>query len=109
MKLQNRLVYILAVLITIPLFETVVSAATLTVLQRFDFPDHLQPTIATLPQKFSDQGDLVGTEINVNGTAQGFIYKYRLGKFSAAFHDPNDTGHDTQGRGINNLRHSGGE
>ncbi len=109
MKLQNRLVYILAVLITAPLVETVVPAATLTVLQRFDFPDHLEATIATLPQKISDQGDLIGTEINVNGTAQGFIYKYRLGKFSAAFHDPNDTGHDTQGRGINNLRHVCGE
>jgi hypothetical protein len=109
MKVQNRFVYIFAVLIATPLVGTVVPAATLTVLQRFDFPDHLQATIATIPHKISDQGDLVGTEINVNGTAQGFIYKYRLGKFSAAFHEPNDTGHDTQGRGINNLRHCVGE
>jgi YD repeat-containing protein len=109
MKLQNRLVYILAVLFTLPLLGTVAPAATLTVLQRFDFHGYgVQPT-ATLPQKFSDQGDLTGTVIDVSGTAQGFIYKYRLGKFSAPFSEPNDTGNDTQGRGINNLRHVCGE
>jgi hypothetical protein len=109
MKLQNRLVYILAVLITLPLVGTVAQAQTLTVLQRFDFPQRQVTTIATLPQKFSDQGDLTGTEIDSTGTAKGFIYKYRLGKFSTPFSEPNDTGNDTEGRGINNLRHVCGE
>ena len=109
MKLKKRSVHILAFLITLPLVGTVARAQTLTVLQRFDFPHHQVSTIATLPQKFSDQGDLTGTEIDSTGTAKGFIYKYRLGKFSTPFSEPNDTGNDTQGRGINNLRHVCGE
>jgi len=47
--------------------------------------------------------------IDVAGAAQGFIYRVRAGKFSAAFHEPNDTGHFTQGRGINNKRRVCGE
>ena len=109
MKIKNPLVYILAVLITLPLVGTVAPAATITVLQTFDYPDLPSEIAATLPQKISDQGDLVGTVIDITGAAQGFIYKYRLGKFSFPFHDPNDTGHLTQGRGINNLRHVVGE
>jgi hypothetical protein len=108
MKLKNRLVYILAVLIA-PLVGTVTQAQTITVLQRFDFQGFgINPT-ATLPHKISDEGDLVGTVVDVSGKQQGFIYKYRLQKFSAPFSDPNDTGSDTQGRGINILRHCVGE
>jgi hypothetical protein len=109
MKPQNRLVYFLAVLITLPLVGSIVPAATLTVLQRFDFHGFGVTPTATLPQKFSDQGDLTGTVIDIDGKTQGFIYKYRLGKFSAPFSEPNDTGNYTQGRGINNLRHVCGE
>ena len=109
MKVKNPLVCILAVLITLPLVGTVAPAATITVLQTFDYPDLPSEIAATLPQKISDQGDLVGTVIDISGIGQGFIYRYRGGKFSAAFHDPNDTGHLTQGRGINNLRHVVGE
>jgi YD repeat-containing protein len=105
MKLKNPLLYILAIL-TLPLVGTVAPAATITVLRSFDFPGEGN---ATLPQKISDQQDLVGTVINVYGAGQGFIYKFRLAKFSAAFHDPNDTGRLTQGRGINNARHVVGE
>jgi hypothetical protein len=109
MKPKNRLACILAVLMTLPLVGTVAQAQTITVLQRFDFHGYGVTPTATLPQKFSDQGDLTGTVIDVSGKAQGFIYKYRLGKFSAPFSAPNDTGNDTQGRGINNLRHVCGE
>src|SRR4051794_27273999 len=109
MKLQNRLAYILAVLITAPLVGTVAQAQTITVLQRFDFQGYGVTPTATLPYKISDQGDLIGTVIDVNGTAQGFIYKYRLGKFSAPYSEPNDTGNNTQGRGINIRRHTVGE
>jgi cell division septation protein DedD len=109
MKLKNRLVYILAVLITLPLVGTVAQAQTITVLQRFDFHGFGVNPTATVPHKISDQGDLIGTVVDVSGKQQGFIYKYRLGKFSAPFSDPNDTGNDTQGRGTNILRHSVGE
>ena len=81
-KLKTPLVYILAAL-TLPLLGTVAPAATVTVVQTFDFPDLPVETSATLPQKISDQGDLVGTVIDVNGASQGFIYRYRAGIFSA--------------------------
>jgi YD repeat-containing protein len=109
MKLKNRFVYIIAFLITLPLLGTVAQAQTLTVVQRFDFHGCCVTPTATLPHKISDEGDLIGTVIDVSGKAQGFIYKYRIGKFSNAFSAPNDTGNDTQGRGINILRHSVGE
>jgi hypothetical protein len=105
MKRKNRLVYILAVL-TLSLVGSVAPAATITVLQTFQFPG---PSNATMPEKMSDQGDLVGTVIDVNGVEHGFIYKYRLGKFSAPFSEPNDTGGITRGRGINKRRTVCGE
>src|SRR5215471_17552719 len=112
MKIKKRLVYILAVLITLPVVGTVAQAQTITVLQTFDYPsslNHHVATAATLPHKISDEGDLVGTVLDVSEKQQGFIYKYRRGKFSNPFSDPNDTGNDTQGRGINILRHCVGE
>ena len=106
MKLKNPLVYILAVL-TLPLVGTVAPAATIEVLQTFDYPGVGN---STLPQKFSDQGVMVGTVIDVNGVEQGFFYKPRIGRFSdEAFSEPNDTGNVTRGRGINNKRHAVGE
>jgi hypothetical protein len=106
--MHNRWIYILAALMTALLVGTVVQAQTSTVLQRFDFHGYgLTPT-ATLSHKISDEGDLIGTVVDVSGKVQAFIYEYRLGKFSAPFSDPND-GNDTQGQGINNLRHVCGE
>ena len=107
-KLKTPLVCILAVL-TLPLLGTVASATTVTVLETFDFPNIPVATSGTLPQKISDQGDIIGTVIDVTGAAQGFILRFRALKFSAAFHAPGDTGHLTQGRSINNQRHSCGE
>jgi hypothetical protein len=105
-KPKTALVHILAILTSLTLVGTVAPAATITVLQTFDFPGDGN---STLPQKISDQGDIVGTVIDSTGVAQGFIYRSRAGKFSAAFHAPNDTGQWTQGRGINNRRHAVGE
>jgi len=108
MRRKNRLVYILAILITTQLVGTVAPAATLQLLRVFDFPGH--PTVlATKPQKVSDQSDIVGTVIQLDGTVQGFLYKIRISRFSSAFSDPNDTGNFTEGRGINNRRHMVGE
>jgi hypothetical protein len=107
MKLKNPLVYMLAVLITLPLVGTVAPAATIKVLQTFDFPGEGN---ATLPQKISDQGVMVGTVIDVNGVEQGFFYKPRIARFSdGGFSAPNDTGNVTRGRGVNNQRHACGE
>jgi hypothetical protein len=108
MKLKNRLVYILAVLTGTPLVGTVAPAATITVQQTFDYP-YVVGVTATLPHKISDESDLVGTVIDQTGKAQGFIYKYRDGHFSSPILAPDDTGNDTQGRGINILRHCVGE
>ena len=107
MKPRNLLVCILAVLTTLPLVGTVASAATIQVLQTFDFPEAGD---STLPQKISDHGVIVGTVIDVNGVAKGFFYKPRILRFSdEAFSEPNDTGSLTEGRGINNQRHACGE
>src|SRR5262245_4865493 len=89
------------------LVGTVAPAATIEVLQTFDFPGVGN---STLPQKISDEGDIIGTTLDVNGVAKGFFYKPRIIRFSdAAFSDPDDTGNFTQGRGINNQRHAVGE
>lgn len=106
MKLRNKLVCIVAVLIQ-PLLGTVVSAASIQLLQTFDYPGEGN---STLPQKISDQGVMVGTVIDANGKEQGFFYKPRIGRFSdRPFSDPFDTGNVTRGRGVNNNRHTCGE
>lgn len=108
MKPKTPLVWILAVLSVLPLLGTVAPGATITVLQTFDYP-FLPNATATLPQKVSDQGVLVGTVMDSESNALGFNYKFRLGRFSAPIREPNDTGGVTQGRGINNRRHVVGE
>ena len=107
MQPKRSLIYILAVLVTLPLFGTVASATTIDVFQTFDFPGE---GCSTLPQKISDQTDLIGTRIDaVNGNVKAFVYKVKKQKFSPAFNAPFDTGHVTNGRGINNKRHTCGE
>ena len=107
MKPHNLLVYMLAVLTASLLAGSVAPAATILVLQTFDFPGEGN---STLPQKISDQGVIVGTTLDANGVARGFFYKPRIGRFSdEAFSAPNDTGNFTQGRGVNNSRHAVGE
>ena len=108
MKLKNRLVYILAILIATPLVGNIASATTLQVLRVFDYGGHATGA-STQPQKVSDESDIVGSVINLDGSVQGFLYKIRLQRFSSEFSDPNDTGNFTQGRGINNRRHMVGE
>jgi len=78
MRLKNRLVYILAVLTTLPFFGSVAPATTIDLIQTFDFPG----ATATLPQKISDQKDLTGTAITGNGKVRAFIYKVLIHKFS---------------------------
>jgi hypothetical protein len=109
MKAKTPLVYILAILTALPLVGTVAPAATLTIIQTFDFPPSIEAINATLPQKISDQLDLTGTVIYLTGRTRAFVYKIRIEKFSPPLHDPNDTGLVTRGRGINNLRHIVGE
>src|SRR5215472_10895101 len=106
MNIRNRLVHILAVLMAVLLIGTVARAATITLIQQYDFPG--APT-ATMPHKMSDEGDQVGTVIDSTGKAQAYIYKIRDVTFSSLFTAPDDTGNDTQGRGINLLRHTVGE
>jgi hypothetical protein len=106
MQPRRSLIYILAALITLPLFGTVAPATTIDIIQTLDFPGE---GTSTLPQKISDQIDLIGTTISADGKVKGFIYKVRKQKFSPSLVAPFDTGNVTQGRGINNKRHSCGE
>src|SRR6185503_9302254 len=63
MQPKRSLIYILAGLISLPLFGTVATATTIDIIQTFDYPGG----IATLPQKIEDQTDLVGTFITPDG------------------------------------------
>lgn len=102
---KRPFIYILAVLITLPLFGTVAHATTIDIIQTFDFPG----AIATMPQKISDQLDLIGSTVGTDGKVRAFVYKVRAQKFSPRLNAPSDTGGVTQGRGINNKRHGCGE
>jgi hypothetical protein len=105
MRPRHSFVYILAVLLVMPLFGAVASAATIEAIESFDFPGTGN---ATLPQKINDHGVIVGVFIDPSGVARGF-YRSRNGRFSDPFVEPNDTGNLTQGRGINNRRTICGE
>ena len=105
MKPKKSLIYILAVLTALPFVGSVAPAATIDVLQTFDYPGFAGQVTATLPQKISDQADLAGIVIFSTGVEKAFIYKTRNGRFSDPFAEPNDTGNMTHGRGINNRRH----
>ncbi len=107
MQPRRSLIYILAALITLPLFGSVASAATIDILQTFDYPG--SGVTATLPQKISDQTDLVGTLITADGTARAFIYKPLSRKFSPLLIPPFANKASTQGRGIDFRRHVVGE
>jgi hypothetical protein len=107
MKLQHKSICTIALLITTSFIGSGAPAATLTILQTFDFPGAGN---STLPQKISDEGVIVGTVFEPGGVVAGFFYKPRIGRFSdRPFSDPSDTGNYTQGRGINNQRHACGE
>ena len=67
MQPKRSLIYILAVLITLPLFGTVAPATTIDIIQTFDYPG----ATATLPQKISDQTDLIGTIITAERENEG--------------------------------------
>src|ERR1044071_637189 len=106
MRVKRSFVKILAGLVPLPLVGAVAPAATIEVLEVFDFPG---PGRLTLPQKINDGGVVVGVVTDsVSGAARGF-YRQRNGQFSAPFIEPNDTGNLTQGRGINNNRMICGE
>jgi hypothetical protein len=96
---------ILAVLIALPLAGTVAAAATIEVIETFDYPG---PGNLTLPQKLNDTRVVVGIVVDAAGVTRGFL-RNRNGVFSDAWVEPNDTGNFTTGRGINNSRMVCGE
>ena len=87
MKAKNLFIHILAVLISLPLIGTVAQAATIEVLETFDFPGTGNQT---LPQKINERGDVVGVFLDSNGVSRGFV-RFSDGSFSAPIVDPNDT------------------
>ena len=100
MKTRNLFMNILGIFIALLLAGTVAPAATITVLETFDFPGTGNNT---LPQKINDGGLIVGIVVDSLGVSKGWL-RARSGTFSAAFSDPNDTGNFTEGRGINNSK-----
>jgi len=101
MRARHVFVYIIAALVALPLVGTATSAATIEVVETFDFPGVGR---LTEPQKINDQGDIVGSVVDTaSGAIRGF-YRGRGGNLSGGFVEPNDTGNLTQGRGVNNAR-----
>jgi hypothetical protein len=100
MKTRNLFMNVLGVFIALLLAGTVAPAATIIVLETFDFPGAGN---STLPQKINDHGLIVGSVIDSAGVTKGFL-RSSSGTFSDAFVAPNDTGNLTQGRAVNNAR-----
>jgi hypothetical protein len=75
-------------------------AFSIQFVSQFDYPGTGNQT---RPQKISDNGDIVGIYLDSNLVSRGFL-RFSNGNFSAPLVDPNDTGNDTEGRGINNSR-----
>jgi hypothetical protein len=101
MRARHLFVYIIAALVALPLVGTAASAATIEVLETFDFPGAGK---LTEPQKINNRGDIVGAVVDAaTGVTKGF-YRGRNGQFSNGFVEPNDTGAVTQARGINDAR-----
>jgi hypothetical protein len=75
-------------------------ALSIQLVSTFDYPGTGNQT---RPQKINDRGDIVGIYVDTNLVSRGFI-RFGDGSFSAPLVDPNDTGNDTEGRGINNSR-----
>ena len=107
MQRKRSLIYILAVLITLPFFGSVAPATTIDVLMTFDYPG--PNVIATLPQKIEDQTDLVGTFITADGTVRAFLFKPLDHTFSPLLNPPFANHGPTQAHGVNFRRHIVGE
>src|SRR5262245_1516212 len=105
MKTRNLFMNTLGAFIALILTGTVAPAATITVLETFDFPGTGNNT---LPQKINGSGLIVGIVIDSAGVSKGWL-RGRSGNFSQAFSEPNDTGNVTNGRGVNNARVVNGE
>lgn len=99
--MKVRHLFITAVLAGLPLFGHAASAASIEVVETFDFPGVGK---LTEPQKINNRGDIAGAVIDAaTGVTKGF-YRDRNGKFSSAFAEPNDTAGVTQARGVNDPR-----
>jgi len=100
MKLQHLVIKTLTVLVALPLAGSFVRAATIEVLETFDYPG----STLTRPQKINDHGVVAGLFIDGStGASEGF-YRSRAGTFSDPVVEPNDTASFTEVRGINNKR-----
>ena len=100
MKLRNLFVHLLAISMALPLVGRVAPAATVELIETFDYPGTGN---ATLPQKLNDQGLVVGVAVDTAGVTRGFL-RSRNNVYSRLFVEPNDTGAFTEGRAVNNSR-----
>jgi hypothetical protein len=73
---------------------------TVEVISTFDYPGTGN---LTRPQKINDKGEIIGIYLDPSLVSRGFV-RFRNGRFSPPIVAPDDTGNDTEGRGINNSR-----
>jgi hypothetical protein len=100
MKTTQLYLQTLAVLAALPLLASPARAATIEVLETFDYPGTGNQT---RPQKINDRGVIAGIYLDSSGVSRGF-FRTRDGHFSLPIVEPNDTGNLTEVRGINNSR-----
>jgi len=100
MKAKNLFAHLLAVSLALPLTGAAARAATVELIETFDYPGTGN---ATLPQKLNDQGIVVGVVVDTAGVTRGFL-RNRHNVYSRLFVEPNDTGAFTEGRAVNNSR-----
>jgi hypothetical protein len=101
MKPKLSIVYLITALLALPVlraFAEQPAALSVELLSTFDYPGDV---VSTQPQKINDQSVLVGVIVDFSGVRSGFL-RLRKGFFSDPLVDPNDTGNNTEGRGINN-------
>ncbi|HEY1583018.1 MAG TPA: hypothetical protein VGF73_07965 [Chthoniobacterales bacterium] len=100
MKRKNLSAYLLTALLALPLLRASAGAATIDVVETFDYPG----STATRPQKINDHGVQAGIFLDpTTGASEGF-YRSRGGTFGDPIVEPNDTTAFTEVRGINNQR-----
>src|SRR5689334_22791613 len=104
MKIRHSMVGLFSILVAIQSPSALAEApagVSIQLLSTFDYPGIGN---LTRPQKISNKGDIVGIYLDNTGVSRGFLLFGGTGHFSPPLVDPNDTGNDTEGRGINNAR-----
>ena len=100
MKITHSIVGLLGILIAIQASSALAGAPagiSIQVISTFDYPGTGN---LTRPQKISNKGDIIGIYLDSSGVSRGFL-RFGGTRNFVPLVAPDDTGNDTEGRGIN--------